>query len=292
MKRTWSMAGAALLCAGTLLAQDSSGMQGMRGMRGMQGMQGMHMQMMMQQPQPPAFAWYFNIGFYGAQWGDVATAFNAAGYNDPGSNLVSVGFGGYRAHRRFLLGGEAQAQISQAISSVGGRDVRVTNTDAFLTVGYAVVQKVKVRAYPFIGIGGVMSSFRIDNVGGTGLGPSTNSPSFGQVLATPGRRSVIGVSGLGFEAGGGFDFVLFQKHTRKGMYGPLVGVRAGYQFVPVRGDWKLFNEVALPQGPDHIGNGFFVRVSIGGAGRKHSQMAGGCPMMQGGSCPMMQGNAH
>ena len=301
MKRSLTLAAFAVLAAAPLAAQDSTPpahpmpMQHMMGMMGTAG------------PMMPNFAWFLTVGALRSDWGDVATTFNAVGYNAPATTNVAVGFGGYGVRRRFIIGGEGNAYTGQSVSSSGGREVRAVGGGAFFNLGYALLERPKVRAYPFVGVGGLMTTFRVDQASGTGLGPQNNSPGFGQVLQSPGRRSVMSAGGLGLEFGAGVDFVPFMRHTSKGMYGLLLGVRAGYQYVPVRSDWKLYNEVTLTGGPDNIANGFFVRFSIGGAGRKgHPGMMGGaCPMMGGmqggacpmmgqgaGSCPMMQGQGH
>ncbi len=213
-----------------------------------------------------AFAWFVSIGGEKVGWGDLKSAFNSAGYNQPATNVLHLGGGGYGLSGRWLIGGEGYGFAGQEVSSAGGHVTRVSGGAGFANLGYLLVDHPMHRVYPFIGIGGTGVSLRVEAAGGTGLGPNLNTPTFAQVLLDPGRRSVLSTGGLALEVGVGAEVIPVTRRRAKGTYGLLVGVRAGYQFAPVRGDWKLY-DVGLTGGPNHIGDGFFVRFSIGGAGR-------------------------
>jgi hypothetical protein len=143
-----------------------------------------------------------------------------------------------------------------------------------------------------IGIGGGATSFTIEQLGGTGLGPDLNNPGFAQVLADPGQRSVMTSAAFMVQAGVGAEIIPVRRERAGGWYGMALGVRAGYQFAPINTTWQLY-DVDVTGGPDGLGNGFFVRFTIGGTGRKAAREGCRCPMMggmaQGAQCPMHQG---
>lgn len=269
----------------TMPAGDSSRPHDMARMTGM-----MH-----QQPGAGrTYAWFVSIGAQVHEWGDVATAFNGAGMNDPARSSLAIGGGAYGVRGRFLLGGEGHGFAGQSTASSGGREARMAGGAGFFTVGYLLVNRPMVRAYPLLGIGGTSVSVKLDGTGGTGLGPNQNNPAFGQVLADPGRRSTLMAAGFSLELGGGVDLMPLTRHRADGStYGLLLGVRAGYQVTPVRSDWRLY-DMPVIGGPDAIANGFFVRFSIGGS--RHRPAGHRCPCMgqhagmgeghQGMACPM------
>jgi hypothetical protein len=47
----------------------------------------------------------------------------------------------------------------------------------------------------------------------------------------------------------------------------MTGVRAGYNFTPLKGDW-MFNQSTAAGGPDIGITGPYVQFMIGGGGRK------------------------
>jgi hypothetical protein len=48
--------------------------------------------------------------------------------------------------------------------------------------------------------------------------------------------------------------------------GWMLGLKVGYVFSPVVGDWKLGDEVVLRNGPEVGINGFYLRLNFGGYG--------------------------
>ncbi len=248
-----------------------------------------HMMAAQAQPGRP-FAWFFSLGGQSADYGDAETAFAGAGYSAPADQLFQIGGGLYGLRGRLLIGGEGYALMGDEVSSTGGRETKTLGAAGFFNLGYLVVDRPIVRAYPLLGLGGVHLSYRIQEAGAVGLGPNVANPSFAQVLQSPGQRSVLSSAGFALSLGGGVDVTPVMRRRANGStYGLLLGVRAGYQWTPVRDDWRLY-DIAVTGGPDDLLDGFFFRVSIGGSGR---HVRRGCPMMHGGdggdqnhACPM------
>lgn len=234
------------------------------------------------------YGWFLSLGGGAVDWGDINNAFNGAGYEDLAGGLWTFGGGGYGTVGRLLIGGEFYSLEGTEVSSSGGRETRAAGGIGQFNLGYMLVSTETHRLYPLLGLGGQWIGIRVLRSTGTGLGPDLNNPPFNQVLQDPGLRSQLARTGFAVSLGAGAEFTGLRKTRPNGFYGLLIGIRAGYTFVPARSDWYLY-DVPVIGGPDDIGQGFFVRVTLGGAGARHPRSRAACPMHHdGGACPMGQ----
>jgi opacity protein-like surface antigen len=198
-------------------------------------------------------------GFFmiGAQWLDLDELNGRlvdAGYDEVDETFVTLGGGGYLIRNSFLIGGEGHGALSTSGSTTGNQfRTTVGGGYGMLNVGYAVFAEGGTLVYPMVGLGGGGLLVNIEE---------RSTPDFDDVLDDPRRGVNLTNSQLLASVGLGIDHV-FGGFGRGGLG---VGLRAGWLFAPVEGDWA-FGRSDVAGGPDAGFTGPFVRLSIGGGSR-------------------------
>lgn len=190
---------------------------------------------------------------------------SSSGHATIADTVPTIGGGGHAVLNRWILGAEGHAFVVPArAAAVGARQIEraVGAASGFVDVGYIVVRRADVEVYPLVGIGG----------GGMQLKLTDRSPSqFDEVLADPRQSASLTVGGFLMQAAVGIErFVVLRRSEAGGRIsegGLTFGLRAGYVFGPLQGDWKLQGATAAG-GPDMGITGPYVRVVIGGGGRR------------------------
>jgi opacity protein-like surface antigen len=215
----------------------------------------------------PFGAAFFQIGGMRGEYDELSDELIAAGFEAPRRNSITLGGGGYRLYRNFLVGGEGHAVLSQSQSTTTGRQTGLNAGYGMLNIGYAMLRTERWIIYPLGGVGGGALQVDLRDRNGTGLGPDVNDPTWEEVMADPGHRSRLNRVGLVTSVGMGIDFVA--RSPRSGSTGGfLVGVRAGYLFNPASGNWRLYDE-EVTGGPEARLAGPFFKVSFGGGGTRN-----------------------
>jgi hypothetical protein len=214
----------------------------------------------------PPLSWYLTVGGIRAEWAEFGTVFAATGYGALPRDLLLIGGGLAVTPGGFLVGAEGYGMLGGRRAS-GTRELGINGGAGFLVVGLPLLDAPRARLYPFGGLGGAGVTIRIDQAAGTGVGPDVNNPSFDQVLADPGQRSRLTAGSLALTAGVGFELAARPRALRRGGHAAFtVGVRAGYQWTPYTGEWKMY-DLPVIGGPSHLVEGWFVRATVGGSGR-------------------------
>lgn len=199
-------------------------------------------------------------GFFmiGAQWLDLDELNDrlvAAGYPEAEESFVTLGGGGYMMRNRFLVGGEGHGALSTSGSTSAGQfRTTVGGGYGMFNVGYAVWAYGGTLVYPMVGVGGGGLLVNIEE---------RSSPDFDDVLDDPRRGVNLSNSQFLVSVALGVDHVFGGFGNRGGLG---VGIRGGWIFAPVEGDW-MFGRNDVAGGPDAGFTGPFVRVSIGGGSR-------------------------
>ena len=204
----------------------------------------------------PGGAGYFSTGLtYLTDLNDLNDALAASGYPESNRAAIAVGGGGYGVlQSRVMIGGEGFGVIVPNENS-DAREVNYAAGMGFLTIGYqAVNRNGNIVGYPLIGIGGGGSTLAFEHTG---------AETFSDVLADPNRGATLVQGSLLLQVGGGIELRSEQSARTGGLF---VGLRAGYVFAPVSGDWAFDEGDELRGGPDSGPSGLFVRLLIGGGG--------------------------
>jgi len=220
-------------------------------------------------PSERGFAGFLSLGVEGTDWGALDDELARTGFAALEAQRFTIGGGGYVLLSRVLIGGEVYGSIGNPSASASEREVRPIGGGGFLTLGYAVVDRPRARAYPLLGLGGVGVVLDLQDPLGVGIGPNVNDPQFVDVMVNPGRRSQVTAGGLALLFGAGAEVLVGMRHNpaRHREAGLLLGVRGGWVYTPVRSDWMLYNQ-RITGGPDVVGGGWFVRFTVGAGGTR------------------------
>ena len=177
------------------------------------------------------------------------------GYSEMPDNFVSVGGGNHAISDGVVIGGEGHRISGKKIKSKD-YEKSISILYGFFYVGYSVYSTENLIIYPSIGIGAGRFSLKILEKG---------SLSFDEVLKGPRRSTRLSNGGLLINPSFGFDYLLSLKKTEKSSTGIVIGVRVGYIFSPVKGNWSMEGMEVL-QGPKIGISGPYIRFIIGSGG--------------------------
>jgi hypothetical protein len=178
------------------------------------------------------------------------------GYSKISDNFISFGGGGHGVINRVIIGGEGHGLIGKEITSKSYK----TSIDAgygFFNLGYIVYSTEDLRVYSLLGLGGGGMSLNIVEKG--------ILPSFDEVLDNPQRGVELSTGGFLLNLALGTDYLLKLGGDEKGKGGLILGLRVGYIFAPIKGDWEM-DGVDISGAPDVSITGPYIRFMIGGGG--------------------------
>ncbi len=167
------------------------------------------------------------------------------------SSFLNIGGGGYGVLNRVVIGGEGFGILSQKRDKGSFRSV-LSGGYGFFNLGYIIYEGGRLRFYPVIGIGGSGLNLKIFEVAEVNFKDAVENPKkiFEASLSSLSVKSELGVD---YKIGGRYG-------------GWVLGLRVGYVFSPIVGDWKMGDEVVLRNGPEVGVNGFYLRLNFGGYG--------------------------
>ena len=140
-------------------------------------------------------------------------------------------------------------------------EAQLNQYQLFLRFGYNFSKDKSYRIYPFAGINLSDAMLRIrDNNAINGVG------DFSQEIGTQSAEKTFNQGNVGFELGGGFDYVIRLGSKQVDCFQIdrfiPIGVRAGYYIRASSNDWKI-DEHSLANSPIVGKNAFFVTLNIG-----------------------------
>jgi hypothetical protein len=204
-------------------------------------------------------AGYFMVGGAWPGLGALSDRMVAAGYSEPGRSFFVTGGGGHAIIGRLLLGGEGYALSRQ--DKISRRDdlrAEISGAYGLFRVGYAVLHLENLSVYALGGLGGAGIGLNIDR---------EEDVSFDDVLADPARQSALSNGGLLLDVSAELQYRLPLGRSATGESGfLLLGLRGGYSFVPLRGDWDS-RQGDVRGGPDLGLSGPSVRLLVGFGGQ-------------------------
>ncbi len=212
-----------------------------------------------QVPDPDArrsLAGYFMMGGSLLDIDDLNGQLTARLYEPFSDRFFSLGGGLHLIVNQAIIAGELHALLAEQGSVTNGTFTStLTGGYGSLGVGYLILDGGALDLYPLLGAGwGGMSMELVER----------GAPTFGEVLDDPARGSRLTNHGpvVSFSLGGDYVF----EAGRDAGKGFLIGIRAGYAYAPVEGDWRL-GDVDVPAGPAMSVTGPFVRIMLGAGGR-------------------------
>lgn len=177
------------------------------------------------------------------------------GYSEFSHNFFSIGGGGHAIINRVIIGGEGHALIGRGETS-GNYENSLSAGYGFFDVGYIVYSTRYLNVYPLLGLGGGGVDLKIMERG---------APSFDEVLDDPKRSANLSTGGFLLNVALGTDYLLKLGGDEEGEGGLVFGLRVGYTFTPIKGEWEM-NGTEISGGPEVGITGPYVHLMIGGGG--------------------------
>jgi hypothetical protein len=167
------------------------------------------------------------------------------------SSFLNIGGGGYGVLSKVMIGGEGFGILSQKRDKENFRSV-LSGGYGFFNLGYIIYDGEKLRFYPMVGIGGGGLNLKIFEM---------SEVDFKDAVKNPKKIFDASFSSLSVKSELGVEYKIGRRYG-----GWMLGLKVGYVFSPVVGDWKLGDEVVLRNGPEVGINGFYLRLNFGGYG--------------------------
>lgn len=198
----------------------------------------------------------FGFLFLGAEEisaGDISNRFIAAEYTEPAERFFTIGGGGLFFTNRLIIGGEGSAIIKRSTS---GPDDSISlsrsGSYGFLSLGYTLIDKPTLRAYPLLGIGAGLSEFSVSN---------ERDVNFDELLAEPGSLTRLSQAHFLLNASIGLDLPVGASSI-SGRNKLILGVRLGYTLSLANSSWKDESR-SINDSPDGDMSGPFIKLLIG-----------------------------
>ncbi len=204
---------------------------------------------------------YFYAGTSFLELDKLNDALTAQGYPSFSTQLFSMGGGGHAFIGRIVLGGQGHALFSKSKDVVIGSTPYKTSLSAgigMFDLGYVVTPPGRLKVFPMVGIGGGGMEMTI---------VEKQPPAFEEILKNPARGANLsmGIFLLNFALG--LDYLVVTGRDKGGMGGLVLGLEVGYTFTPFFAAWSA-DEIEITGGPDTGVTGPYVRLKIGGGGRR------------------------
>jgi hypothetical protein len=198
---------------------------------------------------------YFMFGTNIIDLGPLNSRLESKGYPKFSDNFFSLGGGGHGIINRVIIGGEGHALATRKTTS-GSYKMSIGAGYGFFNLGYIVYKTKDLRVYPLLGLGGGGMDLQIMEKG---------SPSFDEILDNPKRSAKLSTDGFLFSLALGTDYLLKLGRDEKGEGGLVFGLRIGYTFAPIKGDWSM-DGIDISGGPQVGITGPYIHLMIGGGG--------------------------
>jgi len=173
----------------------------------------------------------------------------------------SVGLGGYGpVMGRLVLGGEFHSADMGQETSPAGKTNQLTTTYWMGTLGYAALTFWKVNIVPFVGIGTGSATVTLRSRDGGPTVSDAFSPTFDEVIESPGSMSTMKGSYVMVQPGLAIDVLMLR--SEKSHIGLTLGLRFASAITPNRTTWQYKGQDVFG-GPDLGPSGGTMRVIAG-----------------------------
>jgi len=186
---------------------------------------------------------------------ELNTSLSNAGYSELSDNFFTLGGGGHAIINRIIIGGEGHGLMADE-TTTGNYTVSLTGGYGLVNVGYLIFSRGGFHLYPLLGIGGGAIDLKIHE---------REAPSFDEILDDPKRGSELSTGGFLLNVSIGADHLFILGGDEEGEGGLVLGLRAGYTFTPIKGDWNMY-DMDVGGGPDIGITGPYFHLMLGGGG--------------------------
>ncbi|MGB9772167.1 MAG: hypothetical protein ACPLX7_09395 [Candidatus Kapaibacteriota bacterium] len=177
------------------------------------------------------------------------------------SSFTSFGGGGHAFIANFVVGGEGHGLFGKDVTN----DKYTLNMSAgygIFDLGYVIISKAGFNLYPIVGIGGSGLSLKITE---------RTIPTFDEILDNPKGHLELSSGSLLLHFAVGLDYIVSFGSDGDSRGGVLLGLRAGFTYTPVAGDWEM-GDVKIAGGPETGVTGAYIRLLVGGGGAAFSSV--------------------
>lgn len=186
---------------------------------------------------------------------DLNSKLESLKYPKMSDRFVSAGGGIHAVSDGLVIGGEGH-RISGEKTESKDYETSISIFYGFFYLGHSLYSTENLILYPSIGIGAGRFSLKILEKGHL---------TFDEVLKGPKRSTRLSIGGLLINPSLGFDYLLSLRKTEKEISGIVIGLRIGYIFAPVKGNWAM-EGIKTPEGPKMGITGPYIRLIIGSGG--------------------------
>lgn len=220
---------------------------------------------------------FFSTSIFSQDENDLKKLFGGVGYFTPGASILtisklnselssknypkfnntfsSVGGGGHAIISNFIIGGEGQGLIGKE-QTTDKRTLNIAGGYGVFNLGYILFEKNGLMIYPIVGLGGSGLSISITE---------RMIPKFSEVIDSLKGHIELSTGAFMLNFALGADYLISLDRQENTHSGVLVGIRIGFTFTPVAGDWKM-DDVKVSSGPETGLNGVYIKLLIGGGG--------------------------
>jgi opacity protein-like surface antigen len=191
---------------------------------------------------------------------------NGTGFDALSNDAYAVGFGGYFPFSRLLLGFEWYYADFGYETSPQGKTNDAQTVYAMAMIGYPIFTTWRLTVFPYAGVGAGQMRITLKNRDGGATVSLAQSPTFDEIILSPGSDSQILGKYLIVQPGIGLDYLILKDDTRSHL-GVTLGIRFGTVITPNRTPWTYRGKEVFG-GPTFQPSGNTLRVLIGIGGFK------------------------
>lgn len=167
-------------------------------------------------------------------------------------------------HKKFVIedGIGASFTSSSAANMTNGIKAKYNQFQIYGRAGYNVSTHENMRLFPFVGLNLSQTMLRIRDDKRT-----QSTSEFSSELLNSTSSKTLWNPRLGFEFGGGFDYLIGVKDKQVDNYtihrSIPIGVRIGYYLQASNSNWKIDDNYKLNNGPNNKQSNVFINLNIG-----------------------------
>jgi opacity protein-like surface antigen len=199
---------------------------------------------------------------------DLAATGKFTGFDALSNDGFVVGAGAYAPIGRVLLGGEFHYSDVGIETSTSGKTNQITTSYGIATVGYAVWTSWHWTVFPYVGAGMGKVTLSLKSRDGGPTVSSTTSPTFDEIVLSPGTESRIDGTYYLLQPGIGVDYLALK--SSESHVGITLGLRMGTSISPNRTTWTYGGRDVFGA-PDVGPVGTTARIIIGIGGFQMSR---------------------
>lgn len=202
--------------------------------------------------------------FRPSKLGQLNGILNANGIPSLPDNNYWLNLSMNHVHKKFVIedGIGASFTSSSAANTANGIKAKYNQFQIYGRAGYNVSTHEDMRLFPFVGLNLSQALLRIRDDKRT-----QNTSEFSSELLNSTSSKALWNPRVGFEFGGGFDYLIGVKDKQVDNYtihrSIPVGVRIGYYLQVSNSNWRIDDNYKLNNGPNNKQSNVFVNLNIG-----------------------------